>query len=80
MHTRGGVYRRGILAAVQTEGLLERMKNRIARRRFAEEIATRRPDLDASDVEHVLYNLTLPPLERLRESLRRARLRGIAHK
>jgi hypothetical protein len=53
--------------------------DRIARRRFAEEVA-RKHDVDAGDVEHVLHNLTLPPLERLRESMRRARLRGIASK
>lgn len=30
--------------------------------------------VDPGDVEHVLANLTLPPLERLRRSMRRARL------
>jgi hypothetical protein len=54
------------------------MEDRIARRRFAEEVA-RKHGVDAGDVEHVLYNLTLPPLARLRESLKRARLRGIAN-
>jgi hypothetical protein len=47
--------------------------DRIARRRFAEEVA-RKHAVDPGDVEHVLSNLTLPPLERLRKSLRRARL------
>jgi hypothetical protein len=47
--------------------------DRIARRRFAEEIA-RKHAVDPGDVEHVLSNLTLPPIERLRRSLRRARL------
>lgn len=47
--------------------------DRIARRRFAEEVA-RKHAVDPGDVEHVLSNLTLPPLERLRRSLRRARL------
>ena len=47
--------------------------DRIARRRFAEEVA-RKHAVDPGDVEHVLSNLTLPPLERLQRSLRRARL------
>jgi hypothetical protein len=59
--------------------VLAKIQDRISRRRFAEQVA-RRHDVDPGDVEHVLYNLTLPPLERLRESLRRARLRGIARK
>jgi hypothetical protein len=58
---------------------LEELKDRILRRRFAEEVA-RKHNVDAGDVEHVLYNLTLEPLERLRESMRRARLRGIGNK
>jgi len=47
--------------------------DRVARRRIAEGIA-RKHEVDAGDVEHVLSNLTLPPLERLRRSMRRARL------
>ena len=54
-----------------------RFEDRIARRRFAEEVA-RKHDVDVGDVEHVLSNLTLPPIDRLRKSLRRARIRGIA--
>ena len=50
-----------------------RRVDRIARRRFAEEVA-RKHAVDPGDVEHVLSNLTLPPLERLQRSLRRARL------
>ena len=47
--------------------------DRVERRRIAEVIA-RKHEVDAGDVEHVLSNLTLPPLERLRRSMRRARL------
>jgi hypothetical protein len=47
--------------------------DRVERRRLAEGIA-RKHEVDAGDVEHVLSNLTLPPLERLRRSMRRARL------
>jgi len=61
---------------VESDG---RWGDRIARRRFAEEIA-RKHAVDAGDVEHVLANLTLSPIERLRKSIRRARLRGIANK
>jgi hypothetical protein len=53
------------------------MADRVARRQFAEEIA-RRHHVDVGDVEHVLSNLTLPPLERLRRSMRRARLGQLA--
>jgi len=42
--------------------------DRVARRRIAEGIA-RKHEVDAGDVEHVLSNLTLPPLERLRRSM-----------
>lgn len=55
------------------------LSDRIGRRRFAEDVA-REYAVDAGDVEHVLSNLELQPLERLRKSMRRARLRGIAHK
>ena len=58
--------------------MLQMLKDRKARRRFAEEVA-RKHGVDAGDVEHVLYNLTLPPLARLRRSLTRARLRGMAN-
>jgi hypothetical protein len=52
--------------------------DRVARRRFAEQVA-RKYDVDAGDVEHVLSNLALQPMERLRKSMQRARLRGIAY-
>jgi len=55
------------------------MTDRIARRRFAEDVA-RRHGVDTGDVEHVLANLTLPPLERLRRSMRRAQLGRFARK
>jgi hypothetical protein len=57
----------------------EEMPDRIARRRFAEDVA-RKHAVDPGDVEHVLSNLTLPPLERLRRSLMRARLGRSARK
>ncbi|HXU80434.1 MAG TPA: hypothetical protein VN914_03510 [Polyangia bacterium] len=56
-----------------------KLGDRIARRRFAEEVA-RKHDVDAGDVEHVLSNLTLSPIERLQKSIRRARFRGIARR
>jgi hypothetical protein len=49
------------------------LSDRIGRRRFAEEVA-RKHGVDAGDVEHVLSNLTLLPIERLRRSMKRARL------
>jgi hypothetical protein len=50
------------------------MVDRAARRRFAETVAHKH-GVDAGDVEHVLSNLTLPPIGRLRRSMKRARLR-----
>lgn len=47
-------------------------ESRMDRRRRAEEIA-KKYDVDVGDVEHVLFNLTLEPLQRLAKSLRRAR-------
>jgi len=55
------------------------LADRVGRRRFAEEVA-RKYDVDAGDVEHVLSNLTLSPIERLRRSMTRARLGRIAAK
>jgi hypothetical protein len=57
----------------------DRATDRVARRNLAEDIA-RKHSVDAGDVEHVLSNLTLPPIERLRRSLRRARLGRPARK
>jgi len=57
----------------------DRSTDRVARRTLAEEIA-RKHSVDAGDVEHVLSNLTLPPIERLRRSMRRARLGRPARK
>jgi hypothetical protein len=61
------------------DGHSHAMTDRVARRRFAEEVAQKH-DVDAGDVEHVLANLTLPPIERLRRSMRRAGLGRIAPK
>ena len=41
----------------------------------AHAIVSDRPDLDVSDVYHVLRNLKLPPAERLRRGLTRVRVR-----
>jgi hypothetical protein len=43
--------------------------------RKAHAIVKNRPDLDVSDVYHVLRNLQLPPAERLRRGLTRVRVR-----
>ena len=57
--------------AVPSRGL--KILSGTGNRALAEEIA-RKHAVDAGDVEHVLSNLTLPPIERLRRSMRRARL------
>jgi hypothetical protein len=62
-----------VLASTLDAESREPVGDRVARRRFAEEIA-RKHGVDPGDVEHVLANLTLPPVERLRRSIRRARL------
>jgi transcriptional regulator with XRE-family HTH domain len=46
---------------------------RLLRIKRAQRIA-RKHEVDADDVEHALFNLTLPPWERLARSLRRGRL------
>ena len=66
-------YNSGVSTRAGGAGVADGTADRIARRRFAEDIA-RKHAVDPGDVEHVLSNLTLPPLERLRRSLRRARL------
>jgi hypothetical protein len=55
------------------------LTDRVSRRRIAEALAVKY-HVDAGDVEHVLANLELPPIERLRRSLMRARLRWLAGK
>jgi transcriptional regulator with XRE-family HTH domain len=49
---------------------------RLLRRRRAERIAERHR-VDPGDVEHALFNLTLPPWQRLARSFRRAGLRRL---
>jgi len=51
--------------------------DRIFRRQKAVRIATRWR-VDPGDVEHVLFNLTLEPLERLARSFSRAGLKGLS--
>ncbi len=50
---------------------------RLLRRRRAEQIA-RRESVDPGDVEHALFNMTLPPWQRLRRSFQRAGLRRLS--
>ena len=66
-------YNGAMLASALYAESPEPVADRVARRRLAEEIA-RKHGVDPGDVEHVLANLTLPPVERLRRSMRRARL------
>jgi transcriptional regulator with XRE-family HTH domain len=56
-----------------TESHRQELSARLLRRRRAERIAERH-NLDAGDVEHALFNLTLPPWTRLARSFKRARL------
>jgi transcriptional regulator with XRE-family HTH domain len=53
------------------------LSQRLLRRRHAERLAERHA-LDAGDVEHALYNLTLPPWQRLARSFRRADLKRLS--
>lgn len=50
---------------------------RLLRRKQAERIAERE-GVDAGDVEHVLFNLTLDPWQRLARSLQRAGLKRVS--
>jgi len=50
---------------------------RLLRRKHAERIAERE-GVDAGDVEHVLFNLTLDPWQRLSRSFRRAGLKRLS--
>jgi transcriptional regulator with XRE-family HTH domain len=53
------------------------LSQRLQRRRHAERIAERHA-VDVGDVEHVLFNLTLPPWERLARSFGRAGLKRLS--
>lgn len=53
------------------------VSDRLKRRRQAEVLAGRH-GVDASDVEHALFNLTLPPWQRLARSFSRAGLRRLS--
>jgi transcriptional regulator with XRE-family HTH domain len=55
------------------------LSERLLRRRRAERMAERH-GVDAGDVEHALFNLTLPPWQRLSRSFRRAGLRRLSTK
>jgi len=53
------------------------LSRRLQRRRHAERLAERHA-VDAGDVEHALYNLTLPPWQRLARSFKRAGLKRLS--
>jgi transcriptional regulator with XRE-family HTH domain len=55
----------------------QQLARRLQRRRYAERLAERHA-VDAGDVEHVLYNLTLPPWQRLARSFKRAGLKRLS--
>jgi hypothetical protein len=55
------------------------LSERLLRRKRAERIAERH-EVDAGDVEHVLFNLTLPPWQRLARSFKRAGLKRLSAK
>jgi predicted transcriptional regulator len=61
-------------AAVGSEGAKRHLSQRLLRRRHAEQLAERH-GVDAGDVEHALFNLTLSPWQRLARSFGRARPR-----
>ena len=50
---------------------------RLLRRKHAERVAEREK-VDAGDVEHVLFNLTLPPWQRLARSFQRAGIKRLS--
>jgi transcriptional regulator with XRE-family HTH domain len=64
--------RRGLSSAHRRQ-----LSRRLQRRRHAERLAERY-DVDAGDVEHALYNLSLPPWERLARSFKRAGLKRLS--
>lgn len=53
------------------------LSERLQRRQHAERIAERHA-VDAGDVEHVLFNLTVPPWQRLARSFKRGGLRRLS--
>jgi hypothetical protein len=60
-----------------TQAQRRELSHRLQRRRCAERLAERHA-VDAGDVEHALYNLTLPPWQRLQRSFRRAGLKRLS--
>lgn len=83
---RGGPARAAILAPLMRREIakkasrvrwgaarMDRLRvDRLFRRRVARKIALR-DNLDAGDIEHALFNLTLSPMERLSQCLARSR-------
>jgi transcriptional regulator with XRE-family HTH domain len=64
---------------LQSEAARRPLSQRLHRRKYAERLAERH-GVDAGDVEHVLYNLTLPPWQRLKRSFQRAGLKRLSAK
>jgi len=62
---------------LQSEAARRQLSQRLYRRRYAERLAERHL-VDAGDVEHVLYNLTLPPWRRLERSFQRGGLKRLS--
>lgn len=56
---------------------LHQASARLLRRKHAERVAEREK-VDAGDVEHVLFNLTLPPWQRLARSFQRAGIKRLS--
>ncbi len=56
---------------------LQMLSARMLRHARARRLAAANPELDAGDVAHALFNLTLSPAERLRSMFQRDRLRII---
>ena len=59
-----------------SDTLRRQLSARLLRRRRAERIAERHA-VDVGDVEHVLFNVTLPPWQRLARSFQRAALKRL---
>ena len=69
---------RDALAAPElTPAQRQQISARLLRRKTAERIAERH-SVDAGDVEHVLFNLTLSPWQRLARSFKRAGLKRLS--
>jgi hypothetical protein len=70
--TRGEIARKASRARWGVARLERLNTDRLFRRRVAKRLAER-DHLDVGDVEHALFNLTIPPLERLARCLASSR-------